>query len=226
MEIGIKNKDKAMADSLEIASDSIWKQKVSIFLINYFGYLALILSFIILAAGLLFYLYPQYQEIIKEAKATEENLKAELQAKADYLSDIRDLKNSYLSISQADRKKIEEMMPASRRVIDLIPEVESIVLKNGLILNSIKIESSLNSQSGAGGQPVGTPGQPAGIFEQLPAGVGLAKIEINVSSINYSILKNLLKTFENNLWLLDVSKINFDIGGKRANLIIYSYYLP
>ena len=66
---------------------------------------------------------------------------------------------------------------------------------------------------------------PAGIFEQLPEGVGLTKLEINLSSVNYPVLKNLLKAFENNLWLLDIAKVDYEAKENKAVLTIYSYYL-
>ncbi|MDD4272009.1 MAG: hypothetical protein PHF50_04370, partial [Patescibacteria group bacterium] len=62
-------------------------------------------------------------------------------------------------------------------------------------------------------------------FNELPQGVGSIMIEVNLSSVNYSILKNIIKAFENNLRLFDIAKITFNANGNKALLNIYSYYL-
>lgn len=209
-------------------ANNLLKQRINNFLINYFGYLSLVLAFIIFVVGLFLFVYPQYQQLAKINETAKKSLQTEFEAKAIYLSAIRDLKNSQPPVSGADRKKIEEMVPVGDEVIGLIPEIESIVLKNGVILDSIRIEGDLKSQVkektkvGSGGEK-----KPSmGIFEQLPEGVGLAKIDINLSSVNYPVLKNLFKTFENNLRLFDIAKINYKVQENKAVFTVYSYYLP
>src|SRR3989338_8497212 len=219
--------DGEAAGGTEKTAQSLLKQRINNFLIIYFNYLTLALALAILAAGLFLFIYPQYQEIAKGNETAEKNLQAEHEIKRIYLNGIRDLKNLYQLISAADREKIAKMVPAGNQAVSLIPEIESIVLKNGAVLNSIKIAEDPKSQSKtkskiALGEKLE---MPAGIFEQLPEGVGLTKIEINLSSVNYPVLKNLLKNFENNLWLLDIAQVDYDAKENKVILIIYSYYL-
>lgn len=220
-------KKKSLVDEPEKTADSLLKQQINNFLINYFGYLTLALAFIIFAVGWFLFIYPQYQQLAKGNGTAEKSLRTEYEAKDRYLSAVRDLKNSYQLISAADRKKIEGMVPVSNEVISLITEIESIVLKNGVVLNSIKIEAE-DSQSQPKAKTEVQSGEkqepPAGIFGQLPEGVGRAKIEINLSSVNYQVLKNLLKTFENNLRLLDIAKINYNVQENKAVFTVYAYY--
>lgn len=206
---------------------SLLKQRINVFLINYFGYLALALAFIIFAAGLFLFIYPQYQRLDKGDETANKNLQAEYEAKASYFSAVSDLKNSYQLISGADRKKIEAMAPVSDNVTELIPEIESIILKNGAVLNSIRIEADVKSQSEAKVEVESgvKPEPPAGIFGQLPEGAGLAKIGIDLSSVSYPVLKNLLKTFENNARLMDIADLSYDVKDNKAAFTIYSYYL-
>lgn len=218
---------KTSTGKLREKVDSLLKQKINNFLIVYFGYLSLALALIIFAVGLLLFIYPQYQQSIKSNETAKKRQQEEYKARADYLISIGALKNSYQFISTADRKKIETMVPVGNQAISLIPEIESIALKNGVVLNDIKIVEDLkgqpkrrvNLESGE------KPSSAAGIFEKLPAGIGLTEIEVNLSSIDYSVLKNLLKALENNLWLLDISNINYDVLGKKVSFTIYSYYL-
>lgn len=218
--------DREATGGTEPAAPSLLKQRINNFLIIYFNYLTLALAFIIFAAGWFFFIYPQYQAIAKGNETAKKKLQAEYETKYLYLSAIRDLKNSYQSISEAERKKIEAMVPIGNQAVNLIPEIESIVLKNGAVLNSIKIEPEFKQSKKRSSVELGDKQElSAGIFDQLPEGVGLTKLEINLSSVNYPILKNLLKTFENNLWLLDIVGVDYNAKENKVVLIIYSYYL-
>jgi len=202
------------------------KIKINGFLINYFNYLILSLSIIILAVGLFILAYPKYQQISKANEEDKNNIQIEYEAKSNYLNSIRNLRKSYKSVSEEEKLKIAGMIPDKRDTSVIIKEIESIAVKNSAILTSIKIEpekgtdrASLKVEAKESKEP------PAGIFSQPPQGVGLIKIEVNLSSVNYPILKNIIKVFENNLRLFDIAKINFNVNDSQAVLNIYSYYL-
>lgn len=224
----VGEKDKASIGGSEKKASSLLKQRINNFLIIYFGYLTLVLACVIFAVGLFLFIYPQYQQMVKDDEAANKSLQVQYETQSSYLSAIRNLRNSYQSISGVDREKIEKMVPVGDKIIDLIPEIESMALKNSVVLNSIKIEPNLKAPSQTQAKAKVETGiklePPVGIFEQLPEGIGSAKIEINLSSVNYQIFKNLLKTFENNLRLLDTAKISYDVQENRVVLTLYSYY--
>lgn len=207
--------------------DSLWKQQINNFFIDYFSYLALAVALIIFVAGLFLFIYPQYKTISKSERLVKSNLEAKYKDKSDYLFKITNLKKLYQSISDTDRKKIQGMVPADSNITGLIPEIESIVLKNSAILHSIKItEEDSQSQPKAKAESGERQVSPAGIFSgQLPAGVKLVKIEINLASVDYQVLKNIIKAFENNLRLLDIAEISYNVQDNKVVLIIYTYYL-
>lgn len=223
----IGKQDKLLVDGTEKTFSSLLKQRINNFLMVYFDYLALVLALIVLAVGLFFFVYPRYQQMIKSDETAKNKLQTEYDVRYSYLSSIRGLKDSYQLISEADRKKIADMVPVGNEVINLITEIESMAFRNGVILNSVKVEpvsglsqAQINTQAGSGdGQ-----GASAGTFEQLPEGVGQAKIDIDLSSVNYPVFKNLLKTFENNLRLLDVAKISYSVQENKAIFTVYAYY--
>ncbi|MDO8667504.1 MAG: hypothetical protein Q7K35_00190 [bacterium] len=231
----MENKDKNIVhppsgeeldDKQEKKFDSLLKRRINLFLIDYFGYLSLALVFIIFASGLLFFVYPQYQKTIKGDEAAKKNLQGDYENKNRDLKAIRSLKDSYQSISDADKKRLAEMVPAGDNNIHLITEIESMALKNGVILNSIKIEENLKSQLKPKLRVDSDEKKviSAGIFEQLPEGIGSIKMDISLSSVSYSILKNLFKTFENNLRLMDIAKVDYDSEKNKVIFTIYSYY--
>ncbi len=216
------------AGGKEKKDNTLLKQQINNFLINYFNFIILAIALIIFIAGLFLFIYPQYQKIKTSEAMEKDKLQTEYQTKSAYLNKISNLKKSYQQISEANRKKIEKMVPTDNKITDLIPEIESIVLRNGAVLNSIKIESDDAGQTGvkAKVESSGKPESLAGIFAgQLPPEARLVRLEINLSSVNYQVLKNIVKAFENNLRLLDIAKINYAVLENKVVLIIYSYYL-
>jgi len=206
------------------------KIKINGFLINYFSYLIFSLGIIILVAGLFILVYPKYQQISRANEEAENNLQIEYETKFNYLNFIRNLKKSYQSINDDEKAKIASMLPATRDTSIIITEVESIAVKNSAILTSIKIEPQsaggrANFKAELKAEPKENKEPPAGIFNELPQGIGLVKIEVNLSSVNYPILKNIIKAFESNLRLFDIAKISFNASENEALLNIYSYYL-
>ncbi|MDP2709359.1 MAG: hypothetical protein Q8O93_04965 [bacterium] len=202
------------------------KLKINNFLLNYFNYLALTAGIIIFMAGVPMFIYPKYRQIAADSRELETNLQAEYESKFNYLSSIRNLKKSYQLISQSDRTKIINMVPALNDTGAIISEVEAIALKNSAILNSVRIaavdggnRSSLQAVTGEKKDP------PAGAFVNPPSGIGRVKLEINLYSVNYQVLKNIIKSFENSVRLYDLARVDFDAKNKTAKFDVYSYYL-
>jgi len=202
------------------------KIKINGFLINYFNYLILSLGIIIFFAGLFLLVYPKYQQISKANKEAKNNIQIEYETKSSYLNSIRNLRKSYQAISEEEKLKIAGMVPTKRDTSVIIKEIESIAVKNSAILTSIRIEpekggdrANLKVETKENKEP------PIGIFNTPPQGVGLIKIEVNLSSVNYPTLKNIIKVFESNLRLFDIAKISFNVNDSQAVLNIYSYYL-
>ena len=153
-------------------------------------------------------------------------MQVEYEKKINYLNSIKQLKTIYQSISENDKNKISIMLPTSKDSSIIIAEIESIIIKNSAILNSIKVETqATGARSNYRAQTSEDKISLAGIFSNPPQEIGIIKIEIKLSSVDYQILKNIIKTFENNLRLFDISKVSFNVGKSEAVLNIYTYYL-
>ena len=220
-------KKKSLASEEENKKQvKLLKIKINIFLMDYFNYLIFSFSLIILVVGLLTLVYPRYKQVSQEKEEAKNSLQVEYKTKSDYLDSILNLKSIYQLVSDEEKAKISNMLPATRDTSIIITEIESIAIKNSAILNSIKIEpQSTGSGTSSRTEVKEGKGSLAGIFNEPPDGVGLVKIEIKLSSVNYQTLKNIIKTFENNLRIFDIAKINFDVNKNEALLNIYSYYL-
>lgn len=202
------------------------KIKASNFLINYFNYFIFFIGIVILIIGLPAFVYPRYKQILKEKEEIKNKMQIEYSEKANSLNLTRNLKESYKSVNDEEKSKISAMIPSESGASEIISEIESISLRNGAILDSIKIEpkavlsdKNLKVKTDEKNNP------PTGIFSKPPEKIGLIKIEISLSSVNYSVLKNIIKSFENNLRIFDIAKISYNADGSEAVLNIYSYYL-
>ncbi|MDD4900859.1 MAG: hypothetical protein PHS62_01950 [Patescibacteria group bacterium] len=221
------NKNNFSRENMENKENGRLRKQINNFLIYYFNYFVLAVSLIVFAAGLFFFVYPQYEKMAQDREKTSKSLQAEYESKSGELAKIDSLMKSYQLIAGTDKKKIAEMVPAESEVTRLISEVDSIVLKNGAVLNSIKIDSG-NDQSQA---PISADSSakgeaPEGIFKgQLPQGVGMVRLEINLSSANYQVLKNIIKAFENNIKLFDIAQIDYSVADDKVALVVYTYYL-
>lgn len=201
------------------------KARTNLFLMDYFNFIIFALAAVIMLVGLFIFVYPKYQQIHKENEEIQNNLQVEYEAKFNYLSSIRDLKEIYQLISDKDKSKINSMLPTNRDTSVIIAEIESIATKNGVILNSIQtITQETSSKTNSRSETKSDKASLAGIFNQSPQGVGSIKIEVKLSSVNYQVLKNIIKTFENNLRIFDIAMVNFNVNKKEALFTIYSYY--
>lgn len=203
-----------------------WRQKVNNFLINYFNWLILALMTIILTAGFFFLIVPKYRQITKKIETRGQELEISYQARLHYLTKLNKLQEAYRSIDPKDQTKLEAMIPKTAEIEKLITEVESIAIKNGLILASLSIEplektslfDKLNAKSTS--QILQEPS--ASLFQEIR----LVKIDLNLVGTDYQALKNFLRTLENNLRLIDINQVAYKSTEDKTSLEAYAYYWP
>ena len=203
-----------------------WRQKVNNFLINYFNWLILALMTIILTAGYFFLIAPKYRQITKKIATRSQQLETSYQTRLHYLTKLNKLREAYQSIDPKDKTKLEAMLPKTAETEKLITEVESIAIKNGLILASLSIEplektslfDKLNAK--ANSQILQEPS--ASLFQEIR----LVKIDLNLVGTDYQALKNLLRTLENNLRLIDINQMAYESTEDKTSLEAYAYYWP
>ncbi len=204
------------------------KQKVNGFLIKYFNLLAIVLAAIILIVGFFLLIKPKYNKISREIKLSNENSENKYNAAFAYLTQLNKLKAEYEKISPEDIKKIEIMLPSEKFYEELFVQLESIVLKNGLLLTSIEISPEELPSGKEGADAVKTrnnqPEKNKAASAGLPEEITKVKIAMNVAGVDYLSLKNLLNALEKNLQLTDITNLSFSPDQKSAALEMYAYY--
>lgn len=203
------------------------KQKVNGFLIKYFNLLAIVLAVIILIAGFFLLIKPKYNKISREIKLSNENSENKYNAAFNYLAQLNKLKAEYEKVSPEDIKKIEAMLPSEEFYEELFVQLESVVLKNGLLLTSIQIspEGIPSGKESAAAKARNNPSEKNKAAEDiLPEEITKIKIAMNVAGVDYFGLKNLLYALENNLQLIDITNLNFSPDQKGVTIEMFAYY--
>ncbi|MGI6374002.1 MAG: hypothetical protein ACOX0C_01580 [Patescibacteria group bacterium] len=188
-----------------LSRDQRNQNSLNLFLNNYFS---LILTTGILLLLLLAYLaviLPKYQEV---ASLTQDNLNRQqllLTEQRRKLVNLQAISQAYDLLPELDVNKFNQVLPDQYVKERLFGELEEIVTKNGFITNSI----SLSQEPPEAGSPTK---------------IGTVTAELNISTIDYSGFKRMLRVLESNLRLLDVTNLSFSPGGNTANLSLTTYY--
>lgn len=194
--------------------------KLNGFLASYFNLLTALVVVLILLAGMIFLILPKYRQIDSKVRLANEQLVSEYAKLYDYLKKLQEINSDYNNINQDSINKIKKFLPTGPEIESLIEKMEFVAKNNGVILSSIDIDPGQ-------GRPDEKTGvvQPAAPNVDLPPGVGLVKITVNMSGVSYSVMKSLIDVFEKSLRLMDITNLTFSPGEETVVLQIETYYL-
>lgn len=199
-------------------TNKVMIMKLNVFLSRYFNYLMIIFLILLLLFGFLFFIKPKYELVSNSIKNISKAKEEEYDALEKQYVKISGMWADYNRIDGADVEKIHEMIPQSDSTEELFRELEIIILKSGLTLNSIEISPDNASKETDNSKKTAAAGS---IYDN----VGRVKINLSVSGVNYEDFKKLLSTFENNLRLMDVQNVNVSLSSGSASFEIITYYL-
>lgn len=182
---------------------------------------------IILAGGYFLALQPKFIAIKKEKSLISEK-EAEISSLNSKIRQLEKMKDSYEEIDKIDLDKIDSILPDVLGKDKLLSEIESLILKNGLLLTSLQIEEVKEVKkviSPEGETSANLPGTAAQEKKNKLTNVGKIKINVDLAGTNYDNFKKILKAIEDNLRLLDIAKIQFNPDANKTSLEIFAYYL-
>jgi polyribonucleotide nucleotidyltransferase len=137
------------------------------------------------------------------------------------LDKIKSLIDAYEKVNLSDKEKVNFILAERNIPEELFPQVEALVKKNGLLLESLKIEPEEDAKKSSGISLTKKVEDKA----SLPKEIGRVKASLNVIGVDYFSLKSLISAMENNLIVTDIISVNFSPEGGSAELVFYSYYL-
>ncbi len=208
-----------------MANQPVKKQNnLNLFLNNYFN--------IMLAAALVFFLFLAYLVFLgPKFSATQAAIRANTEEKQllyettqKRLASLKAVSEIYKKISPTDMQKFNSVLPDSYVRERLFGELEEIIGRGGWLVSNIAISQEEGKKAAA---PIVTE---EGVITPVssPASnnkkVGTISIKLDISSIDYPGFKNMLRLFENNLRLFDVTDVEFSPASNSAVITITTYY--
>jgi len=193
------------------------QDSVNSFLKNYFNVVLAIILVIFLVIVYFMVLGPKYLSTLSTIKDEVNQKQLLYNSQKKKLADLQAVTGLYKKINPADLKKFNSVLSDQYVKESLFGEIEDIVLQNGFMISKIGIttpeEESANGNSA-----------PATSTLALSPKLGEIDIEISLTAINYSGFKNLIKIFETNLRLMDISRVSFSAADNTADITLRTYY--
>lgn len=211
---------KSLTIQSEVTEDKQKIRMLNIFLLRYFNLIVLFLVILVLMTGFFYLIKPKYKSISREIKLTDQARETEYNSLQQYYNRLKQYKLSYDEINEKDIKRIENMTLNSSDYGELFRELETVILKRGLLLTSLEISADISESSSKKIIP-----KSQKIDNSLFDGVGKVRISMEIIGVDYKSFKSLLVTIENNLRLLDIEELTFSPVEKAVSFEINVYYL-
>lgn len=195
-------------------SFSLPNNQLYLYVYKFFWIIILVVAAAILVTGYKMFLQPKYASIVSNQEIT--NKQQEYIDKLQYYNQLIDLKNTYEKIDPEDREKINQIVNTVSDQNELYRETEYIVKKNGLMVEAIEpvtLDKAYDLPNITG----------ATKRSALLSNMKLTMTACKMSKVNYEALIRVLKTFELNLRLMDVTKVEYDPAQQKATVQFITY---
>lgn len=201
------------------------EQRINMFLVRYFKWLVVLFVLIVFISSYIFLIKPKYQKITQSVGANKISREQEYLERKEYLAGIKDLINIYKKINLSDIKKVNLILSKGNNYEELFTQLESIVLKSGLLIKSLKIDSEeyVGKENILKKPKISR--EESGTDSSLPSEIGRIKVTLSIIGVDYFSLKNILNTIENNLMIMDIISLDFQPSNNSVDLDFYTYYL-
>lgn len=201
------------------------EQRINMFLVRYFKWLVVLFVLIVFISSYIFLIKPKYQKITQLVGANKISREQKYLERKEYLAGIKDLINIYKKINLSDIKKVNLILSKGNNYEELFTQLESIVLKSGLLIKSLKIDSEeyVGKENILKKPKISR--KESGTDSSLPSEIGRIKVTLSIIGVDYFSLKNILNNIENNLMIMDIISLDFQPSNNSVDLDFYTYYL-
>lgn len=204
-------------------------KKILLMLLNNIIITTLLIIAIVFSIGTYFFLYPKYQEIKAMPDVNYEEQEEIILEKNNELAKINAIEKKYQDLPSEDLEKINFILPDEPDTAQIFGYLNKMTARNGFILPSIGI--TYNNAYVSTGIPLSASNQVNGQNktpaenEQIMKNVGTMIINIRVSGVNYTGLKNFLGQLESDLRLFDVINIDYSMDSELSMQMQTYYFL-
>ncbi|MCD4704701.1 hypothetical protein K8R66_01360 [bacterium] len=215
---GIKNKNLKKLSTGKVS-------RVFIFSFKYHKIIIIFEIVLILSLGYLFLLFPKFEKL-KEEKSAVARKKGELLIIENYQLKTKELMEKYRDLKTKKEKEINrlyEVLPREENLYNLMAQMESLVLANGLFLGDIIMTdiSAENEIRRNKDLPIET--------ESIENNSIIGEVEVSIfvfgGNGGYDQFKDFLAALESHVRLIDISSLSFDQNIESYSIIFKTYYL-
>ncbi len=191
------------------------KNSFNLFLKNYFNFILAMAIIVFLIISYFFILAPKYNATTAAIKDSITEQQKLYNAQQKKLANFKDIASLYKKVSPSDLKKFNNVLSDEYVKESLFGEIEDIVNQNGFVIDKISVTrpEEVNKDKPADASAI-----------VAPSNLGEIDINLSLGAIDYAGFKNIVKIFENNLRLLDISQVDFSADSGTAVLTLRTYY--
>ncbi|NCF74939.1 MAG: hypothetical protein GWO87_00405 [Xanthomonadaceae bacterium] len=201
-----------------LLEDSNIKSKLLKFFIKYFNYFLFLIVIIFFIGFYFIFLKPKQNKINRIENSGVSQRTETYEQNIEYFNKIKSFIEEYESISDEDKKTVNLMFPDKLDYPQLFAQMESLIKKNGFILDKISLspENKKNEINNLDKNK-----------EKMPDFINKVNVSIVIEGVeNFADYRRMLNMFYNNLLLMDVDSINYSAstgGSYSINLISYFF---
>jgi hypothetical protein len=133
----------------------------------------------------------------------------------NYFSKLNEYVDIYRKLSNVSRERVEKIIPEDDFLEKFFARMETLTKRQGVVLTEMMLAYDEEDDGKKAKKP----------SDSDKKSLKKINIQISVSGVDYDGVKRLLKAFENNLRILDVNTLEFNITEKTASFSVTTYFL-
>jgi len=161
---------------------------------------------IVLAAGIYFTVTQSAWDAAKQVKLVNDQYISAI-ANAQQLISVRDkVLNDYNNVSQADRDRLDKMLPSTVDNIRLIIDLNNVAVQHGISLKNVRAVAA-SAQPASAAAPV-----------QAPSASGISAPTLDTVNISFAVTApyqqfiSFMQDIEANLRIMDINHLSVSVG--------------
>jgi hypothetical protein len=215
-----------LEENKKINSDKISREAYAFnsFLDDYYMLIIMIAIFGIIISAFFFVLTPRYKTASETIVSARQALDGELGSLVKYSKALEQYEKDYGQIADEEKGRVNDIIGPMNKyssiyTTDLLISYRDLFSSNGFELADIKVtENKVQSRNT---KKIVAKSEDD---ELLPDGVSMMSIEVQIISLDYKRLRELLALLENRLRLADIQEINCDSVISDCSLKLDTYY--
>ncbi len=200
------------------------QRRINIFLIGYFRWFIVFVILLFFGVSYFFFLKVKHKDVKKVFYYVGEEKREEYAEKKKYLKNLRELISVYNSISEEDKNKVATILPTESYQDNFFTNIENLISDMGFKLNYLRIETEEEKEKSKAKKII-TSEEKENILLSKNQNIGAMNLSFGISGINYSNMKKIISSIENNLRIMDVTNLNYSPDSGELDLEIKTYYL-